>query len=90
MINRSFVQLVLSGTAKGVEYATSVIHSRGYSGRALPLPVSAPFHCSLMAPALDAMGPALVKASFKAPIIPVISNVTAEPVITSCTAMDIF
>ena len=73
-------QIVLSGTVKGVEYAASVIYSNGLSGRALPLPVSAPFHCSLMAPSLDAMAPALKSASFNNPIIPVVSNVTGLPV----------
>lgn len=71
---------MLSGTLDGVEYAASVIHARGLSGRALPLPVSAPFHCSLMAPALDAMAPALQSALFKTPILPVVSNVTGMPV----------
>lgn len=80
LIISSSSQIVLSGTVTGVEYAASVIHSRGLSGRALPLPVSAPFHCSLMAPALDTMRPALQSASFKTPIIPVVSNVTGLPV----------
>ncbi|KAJ3259182.1 hypothetical protein HK103_002829 [Boothiomyces macroporosus] len=77
----SRTQIVLSGTEKGVEYAASVFHSKGYTGRSLPLPVSAPFHCSLMEPAAEIMGPALDAISFQEPKIEVISNVTAKPVL---------
>ncbi|KAJ3258134.1 hypothetical protein HDU77_002415 [Chytriomyces hyalinus] len=72
-------QLVVSGSAKGVDYACSVIQARGYAGRSVPLPVSAPFHCSLMIPAAEQMRPALDKAQFSEPIIDVISNITARP-----------
>ncbi|KAI8927055.1 acyl transferase/acyl hydrolase/lysophospholipase [Entophlyctis helioformis] len=75
----SRTQIVISGTAKGVEYAASIVHTKGLAGRPLPLPVSAPFHCSLMAPAADAMGPALAEAKFTDPVIDVVSNVTAQP-----------
>ncbi|KAJ3276073.1 hypothetical protein HDV01_006243 [Terramyces sp. JEL0728] len=78
----SRTQIVLSGTEKGVEYAASVFHSKGYTGRSLPLPVSAPFHCSLMEPAAEIMGPALDAISFNEPKIEVISNVTAKPFVT--------
>jgi [acyl-carrier-protein] S-malonyltransferase len=44
------------------------------------LPVSAPFHCSLMSAAADQMKPALDKTDFKEPVIEVISNVTGRPV----------
>jgi [acyl-carrier-protein] S-malonyltransferase len=73
-------QIVLSGTENGVQYAASVFHSKGFSGRALALPVSAPFHCSLMVPAAEILHPALDKIKFKVPKIKVISNVTAKPV----------
>lgn len=76
-------QVVLSGTQKGVEYANSVIRSKGLSGRSLKLPVSAPFHCRLMTPAVNAMQPALEKMVFHKPVIPVLSNVTSQPVIVS-------
>jgi [acyl-carrier-protein] S-malonyltransferase len=56
-----------------------VLHSKGFSGRALALPVSAPFHCSLMAPAADILKPALDAVNFKKPCIKVISNVTQKP-----------
>ena len=45
--------------------------------RAMLLPVSAPFHCALMAPAADAMAEALAKAELRAPVVPVVANVTA-------------
>src|SRR5690606_38236908 len=47
--------------------------------RALPLPVSAPFHCALMRPAADAMEQALAAVEMAAPAVPVIANVTARP-----------
>jgi [acyl-carrier-protein] S-malonyltransferase len=47
--------------------------------RAIPLPVSAPFHCALMQPAADAMADALAKAEVRAPLVPVYANVTAAP-----------
>ena len=70
----------MSGTAAGVNYAASVLSSNGLVGRGLPLPVSAPFHCSLMAPAAEALGVELDKYEFKMPCIEVLSNVNAKPV----------
>ena len=70
-------QTVISGTARGMETAIEVAKERG-AKRALPLPVSAPFHCSLMAPAAQAMKSALAGETIKAPIVPVVANVTAE------------
>ena len=52
---------------------------RGFK-RSVKLPVSAPFHCSLMQPAADAMATALANIAMKAPVVPVIANVTAEAV----------
>ncbi|KAI9204269.1 acyl transferase/acyl hydrolase/lysophospholipase [Polychytrium aggregatum] len=72
-------QIVLSGTVDGIENATSLIQSKGYSGRAVTLPVSAPFHCRLMAPAAELMKNALMATNFKLPQVEVISNVTARP-----------
>ena len=46
----------------------------------MPLPVSAPFHCSLMAPAADAMAEALADVTMTPVTVPVIANVTAAPV----------
>ncbi len=70
-------QTVISGTARGMETAIEVAKERG-AKRALPLPVSAPFHCSLMAPAAQAMKTALAGETVNAPIVPVVANVTAE------------
>ncbi|KAJ1551765.1 hypothetical protein HK405_013897, partial [Cladochytrium tenue] len=72
-------QIVLSGTAKGVEYAGSIIQSKGLAGRSVRLPVSAPFHCSLMRPAAEKMRDVLARTEFGTPTIEVLSNVTAEP-----------
>ena len=70
----------MSGTAAGVNYAASILSSNGLVGRGLPLPVSAPFHCSLMAPAAQALGNELSKYDFIMPSIEVLSNVNAKPV----------
>ena len=72
---------MLSGTENGVKYAASVFHSKGFAGRSLSLPVSAPFHCSLMTPAAEIMSPALESIKFAEPTVEVISNVTARPVL---------
>ncbi|KAJ3381805.1 hypothetical protein HDU84_004844 [Entophlyctis sp. JEL0112] len=72
-------QVVISGSAKGVDYACSIIQTKGYAGRALPLPVSAPFHCSLMVPAAEQLRPALEATQFREPSIEVISNYTGRP-----------
>jgi len=69
-------QIVLSGSAKGMEVAIEVAKEKG-AKRALPLPVSAPFHCSLMKPAAEAMQEALNKAAMKHPSVPLVANVTA-------------
>ena len=73
-------QVVISGSAKGVEYLGSIIQTKGFAGRSVGLPVSAPFHCSLMTPAALKMKPALDNTVFKTPVIDVISNVTGTPV----------
>lgn len=70
-------QTVISGSARGMEIAMEVAKEKG-AKRALPLPVSAPFHCSLMAPAALAMKEALAAAEMKAPRVPLVANVTAE------------
>jgi [acyl-carrier-protein] S-malonyltransferase len=70
-------QTVISGSARGMEVAIDVAKERG-AKRALPLPVSAPFHCSLMAPAAHAMRTALEATVIHAPAVPLVANVTAE------------
>ena len=70
-------QTVISGSARGMEMAIEVAKERG-AKRALPLPVSAPFHCSLMAPAAHAMRAALADTLIHAPVVPLVANVTAD------------
>ena len=71
-------QVVVSGTREAVERALLIAKGRG-AKRAILLPVSAPFHCSLMAPAARAMEEALAAVELRAPVVPVVANVTAEP-----------
>ncbi len=68
-------QVVISGHAGAVERAMAEAKARGK--RAMKLPVSAPFHCALMAPAADAMADALASATLMPPVVPLIANVTA-------------
>lgn len=72
-------QIVLSGSAKGMEMAIIVAKEKG-AKRALPLAVSAPFHCSLMAPAAKVMEGALAASALQSPAVPLIANVTADVV----------
>ncbi|MBO6725603.1 MAG: ACP S-malonyltransferase [Rhizobiaceae bacterium] len=71
-------QLVISGSKGPVEEAARTCTEKG-AKRALMLPVSAPFHSALMAPAADAMREALAGVKKNAPIVPVISNVSVSP-----------
>lgn len=72
-------QVVLSGSKAAVERAVAIAKTRG-AKRAILLAVSAPFHCSLMAPAAEAMAEALASATVRAPVVPLYANVTAAPV----------
>lgn len=72
-------QVVISGAKAAVERAMALSKDKGVK-RAMPLPVSAPFHCALMQPAADVMADALGKAALRAPLVPVYANVTAAPV----------
>lgn len=72
-------QLVISGLKPAVEAAAAAATAKG-AKRALMLPVSAPFHSSLMQPAADAMREALAGVAKSTPIVPVIANVRAAPV----------
>ncbi len=69
-------QVVVSGHKAAVERAITIAQERG-AKRAILLPVSAPFHCSLMQPAADAMREALAKVDIKAPAAPLVANVHA-------------
>lgn len=70
--------VVISGTKAGVEAAIAVAKTKGV--KAISLPVSAPFHSPLMAPAAVEMEKALAAANIAKPVVPVVANVTASPV----------
>jgi [acyl-carrier-protein] S-malonyltransferase len=72
-------QVVVSGHKTAVERAVEIAKSKG-ARRAMMLQVSAPFHCALMKPAADAMAEALGKTNVKAPVVPVVANVLAQPI----------
>ncbi|MEA2994520.1 MAG: [acyl-carrier-protein] S-malonyltransferase [Alphaproteobacteria bacterium] len=72
-------QVVVSGDKAAVERAVEIAKQKG-AKRAMMLTVSAPFHCALMQPAADAMAAALANVAVKAPVVPVVVNVTARPV----------
>lgn len=72
-------QVVLSGHKVAIDRVADIGKAHGVR-RALQLPVSAPFHCSLMKPAAEAMAEALARVAMKAPVVPVIANVRAAPV----------
>lgn len=72
-------QVVVSGHKAAVERAIALASEKGFK-RSVILPVSAPFHCRLMQPAADAMQVALENVAMRAPVLPLIANVTALPV----------
>ncbi len=72
-------QIVISGSAVGIEKASELAKAKG-AKRAVLLPVSAPFHCPLMKPAADAMQAALAQAVIQPPMVPLVANVTASVV----------
>ena len=71
-------QVVLSGTKAAVERAMELAKQAG-AKRALPLAVSAPFHCALMTPAAEAMEKALAEVKIRAPEVALVANVSALP-----------
>ncbi len=72
-------QVVLSGDKAAVERAVALAAERG-ARRSILLPVSAPFHCALMAPAADVMAEALAEVTLRPPCVPVVPNVKASAV----------
>lgn len=72
-------QVVVSGHKGAVERALEIAKAKG-AKRALLLPVSAPFHCALMAPAATVMAEALDDVEIKTPAVPVVANVVARAV----------
>ena len=71
-------QTVIAGEAAAVARVSELVQERG-AKRAVPLPVSAPFHCSLMQPAAEKLRVELGRISFRDPRVPVLTNVEAEP-----------
>jgi [acyl-carrier-protein] S-malonyltransferase len=71
-------QVVISGQKSAIDRAIAMAKDMG-AKRAVPLPVSAPFHCPLMEPAAEAMRDALSYVVVQPPAVPVFANVTAEP-----------
>lgn len=72
-------QIVVSGGVAAVEAAAEFAKEKG-AKRAVMLPVSAPFHCSMMAPAAEEMADALASTDIRPANIPVVANVTAQAV----------
>ena len=72
-------QVVVSGVKAAVERAIEIAKGKG-AKRSMLLPVSAPFHCSLMKPAADEMAAALAGVAMQAPSVPLVANVTASRV----------
>jgi [acyl-carrier-protein] S-malonyltransferase len=81
-------QIVISGHRSAVERAIEVAKTRGVR-RAMLLPVSAPFHCALMAPAADAMAEAFEKTPPRRPVVPLVANVSAAKEMTPDTIRDL-
>ncbi|MGX1900309.1 ACP S-malonyltransferase [Thermolongibacillus altinsuensis] len=73
-------QIVISGAKQGVEYAAKLAKEQG-AKRVIPLEVSGPFHSSLMKPAADRLAQVLNEVRMHDSSIPIISNVTAQPMI---------
>jgi [acyl-carrier-protein] S-malonyltransferase len=71
-------QVVISGSKNAIDRAIEMAKEMG-AKRAVPLPVSAPFHCPLMQPAAEAMRDALSYVVVQEPAVPVFANVTAQP-----------
>jgi [acyl-carrier-protein] S-malonyltransferase len=80
-------QTVISGAAAAVEKASALCKAKG-ARRAVPLPVSAPFHCALMQPAQEEVARVLGAIAMNAPRIPVAANVTGAVVTTAEAARD--
>jgi [acyl-carrier-protein] S-malonyltransferase len=73
-------QVVLSGAREAVARAIAIAPDHG-ARRCIELPVSAPFHCALMAPAADVMAEALADIEMRPPAVPLVANVTAQAVV---------
>ncbi|ANK83604.1 MAG: malonyl CoA-acyl carrier protein transacylase [Rhizobiales bacterium NRL2] len=72
-------QVVISGSTSAIDRAVEIARGRG-AKKAMRLNVSAPFHCAMMRPAAEEMETALAEVAIAAPAVPLVANVTAEPV----------
>ncbi|WP_420405704.1 ACP S-malonyltransferase [Nisaea sp.] len=72
-------QVVISGSKAAVEKAVAAAGEKG-ARKSVLLPVSAPFHCGLMAPAADAMAEALATTDLRQPMVPLVANVLADKI----------
>lgn len=72
-------QVVISGDTAAIDRAVQIAGERGLK-RTVRLSVSAPFHCAMMRPAAEEMAEALAGVSIKTPAVPVVANVTSQPV----------
>ena len=70
-------QIAIAGSKNAVDAAVALVKERG--GKAVPLKVSAPFHCALMKPAADRLALELARIELAAPAVPVVTNVEAAP-----------
>jgi len=80
-------QIVIAGTAAAVSRASERCKALG-AKRAIPLPVSAPFHCALMKPAEQRLAPELRAAASRDPRVPVVANVDAELKLTAAASIE--
>ena len=80
-------QIVIAGTAAAVARASERAKALG-AKRAIPLPVSAPFHCALMKPAEDRLAPELRALKTRTPRVPIVANVDAEPKCDAASAIE--
>jgi [acyl-carrier-protein] S-malonyltransferase len=80
-------QVVIAGSRDAVARAIEQAKARG-AKRAIPLPVSAPFHCALMKPAEDRLAPDLRALAVSPPHVPVVANVDAEPKADAAAAIE--
>jgi [acyl-carrier-protein] S-malonyltransferase len=80
-------QVVIAGHKGAVERAMELCKAKG-AKRAVPLPVSAPFHCALMKPAQDRLEPELRAAAFRDPEVPLVNNVDAKAVASAAECRD--
>jgi [acyl-carrier-protein] S-malonyltransferase len=80
-------QLVISGASENITKAAELAKARG-GVRAIPLQVSGAFHSPLMQPAVDGMTQVLAKVTFKDPAVPIIANVTAQPLTSASQIKD--